>query len=178
MKPNLHKPRARRNPKVGLAGDELISESPRSNGKGAGLPLAIRKPARTKPRGAGRRPEVQGIALATAGETAVGLPIKMHGEGAGRGRAAAGNRAWAAKLRTTPPGRREADQVQDLPHPDLPPKLVVVDAWHGSYAASALAAAGGFLARWARYDLPRIFRRMAPSTIRSRKAIAKGGSPR
>jgi hypothetical protein len=34
------------------------------------------------------------------------------------------------------------------------------------------------LARWARYDLPRIFSRMAPSTTRSRKAIAKGGSPR
>src|SRR5439155_26954097 len=33
-------------------------------------------------------------------------------------------------------------------------------------------------ARWARYDLPWIFRMIAPSTIRSKNAIASGGSPR
>jgi hypothetical protein len=44
----------------------------------------------------------------------------------------------------------------------------------GSEAGPAV----GFLTRWARYDLPRIFSRMAPSTIRSKKAMASGGSPR
>ena len=33
-------------------------------------------------------------------------------------------------------------------------------------------------ARWARYDLPLIFTMIAPSTIRSRNAIASGGSLR
>src|ERR1051326_5484188 len=33
-------------------------------------------------------------------------------------------------------------------------------------------------ARCARYDLPLIFRMAAPSTIRSRNAMASGGSPR
>ena len=33
-------------------------------------------------------------------------------------------------------------------------------------------------ARWARYDLPLILRMIAPSTIRSKNAIANGGSPR
>src|ERR1700722_7559276 len=44
-----------------------------------------------------------------------------------------------------------------------------------------LALAGGFVAlaaRCARYDLPLIFTMIAPSTTRSRKAIASGGSPR
>ncbi len=34
------------------------------------------------------------------------------------------------------------------------------------------------LARCARYDFPLIFRMMAPSTTRSRNAVASGGSPR
>ena len=37
---------------------------------------------------------------------------------------------------------------------------------------------GRRLRRWARYDLPLIFTMIAPSTIRSRNAIASGGSPR
>ena len=122
-------------------------------------------------------PQVQCIAVAVADEAAIDLPVEMNREGLARSTTTGGDRAWAAKLRIMPRGRLEADQVQDLAHRDLPPKFAIVDARHGSYAASALAA-GGFLARWARYDLPRIFRRIAPSTMRSRKAIAKGGSPR
>src|SRR5512140_171023 len=82
-----------------------------------------------------------------AGETAIHLPGKMDREGAAGSGTAAGDGARAAELITAAGSHLEADQVQDLPHRDLPPKLL-------------------------------IFRRMAPSTMRSRKAIARGGSPR
>ena len=129
------------------------------------------------------RPEIQCVAAGSAREAVIDLPGKMDGEGSLGSGSTAGNRARTAKLRTMPRSRLEADQVQDLAHRNLLSKLVIVDARHessgrGLYAASDLEAAGGFLTRWARYDLPRIFSRMAPSTTRSKKAIANGGSPR
>ena len=78
------------------------------------------------------RPEIQCVAVGVAGEALIDLPGKMDGEGAVGSGVAARDRARAAKLRTMPPGRLEADQVQDLTHRDLPPKLVIVDARHGS----------------------------------------------
>jgi len=124
------------------------------------------------------RPEIEGIAMGVASEAVIDLTGEMDREGSAGRAATAGDRAAAAKLRIVLPGRLEADPVQDLAHADLAAQLVVVDARHDSQAASGLAAAGGFLARWARYDLPRIFSGIAPSTMRSRKAIARGGSPR
>jgi len=86
------------------------------------------------------------------------------------------------EVEAAPPSRAEADQAQHLGHGDSPAKLLVIDARHEAsaegYVLSGLGGLGTFLARWARYDLPRIFRRMAPSTTRSRKAMARGGSPK
>lgn len=116
--------------------------------------------------------------MGIAGETAINLPSKIHGEATTRGGAAAEDGARAAELIVAPRSRPEADQVQDLTHRELLPKLLIINARHGGYAASVLAAEDGFFARWARYDLPQIFKGIAPSTTRSRKAIARGGSPR
>ena len=52
--------------------------------------------------------------MGAAGEAVIDLPGKMDGEGAVGSGAAAGDRAWAAKLRAVPRSRLEADQVQDL----------------------------------------------------------------
>ena len=130
------------------------------------------------------RPEIQLVAFGVAGEALIDLPIKLDGEVGVGSRRTAEDGTGAAKLRTSPPGRSKADQLQYLVHGDELTKLAVVDAGHeglkrrGGYVASGLGGSGGFFARWARYDLPRIFSRMAPSTTRSRKAIASGGSPR
>lgn len=130
------------------------------------------------------RPEIQGIALGMAGEAVIDLPIKLDGEVRVGSRRTAGDWTGAAKLGSSPPGRPKADQLQHLGHGDPLTKLAVVDARHKGlggwrvYVASGFGGSDAFLARWTRYDLPRIFRRMAPSTTRSRKAIASGGSPK
>jgi hypothetical protein len=75
-------------------------------------------------------PEIQAIAAGSAGEALIDLADKMDREGSDGSGAAARDRTGAAKLGTMPPRRLEADQVQDIVHRDLPPKLVIVDARH------------------------------------------------
>ena len=53
----------------------------------------------------------------------------------------------------------------------------MAELYHDGYLCGDVSAFPA-LARCARYDLPAIFRMIAPSTIRSKSAIASGGSPR
>ena len=97
-------------------------------------------------------PEIQWVAVGSAGEAVIDLPGKMDGEGTVGSGATTGDWARTAKLRTVPRSRLEADQVQDLTHRNLLSKLVIVDARHersGStlYAASDFEVTGGFFAR-------------------------------
>ena len=130
------------------------------------------------------RPKIEDIALGMASEAVIDLAINLDGEVRVGTRRTAGDWTGAAKLGTSLPGRPKAYQFQHLGHGDPLAKLAVVDAWHKGlggwrgYVASGFGGSGAFLARWTRYDLPRILRRMAPSTTRSKKAIASGGSPR
>ena len=78
-------------------------------------------------------PEVEWIAVRTAGEAAVDLAGKVDGEGAaGMGRAA-GNWAGPAKLIALPACRLEAEQVEHLCHRDLLSKAAIVDARHDEF---------------------------------------------
>ena len=78
-------------------------------------------------------PEVEWIAVRTAGEAAVDLAGKVDGEGAaGTGRAA-GNWAGPAKLIALPACRLEAEQVEHLCHRDLLSKAAIVDARHEEF---------------------------------------------
>ena len=120
-----------------------------------------------------------------ASEAVIDLAINLDGEvRIGRQRTA-GDWTRAAKLGTSlPRSPRKPISSNTSSHGDPLAKLAVVDAWHKGlggwrgYVASGFGGSGAFLARWTRYDLPRILRRMAPSTTRSKKAIASGGSPR
>ena len=117
-------------------------------------------------------------------EAAEGMTSEMDGEAAQR----AGSQwivdgARTAELLAAAASGAVSEQFKDLLHGDGRSQSMVIDAGHGPRHAGVYGAEGFGLAsmrraRWARYDLPSSFNTMAPSTTRSRKAMASGGSPR
>ena len=85
--------------------------------------LVQRKPANC-------HPKIQRISLGAAGKAPIDLASTMEGEDPRGLRAAGGNRARTAKLRSVPPSRLKADELEHVIHHDLLPKLTIVDAWH------------------------------------------------
>lgn len=95
------------------------------------------------------------------------------------------DRTWAAKLVSRATRWLVLQQVEYLFHRDRGAQGLIIDAGHGGRDRLRVCQLGEDedlpstrLARWARYDLPSSFMTMAPSTTRSRNAIASGGSPK
>ena len=89
-------------------------------------------------------PEVEWIAVRTAGEAAIDLAGKVDGEGvAGPGRAA-GNWAGPTKLIALPACCLEAEQIEHLRHRDLLSKAAIVDARHDEFGDESLSCANEY----------------------------------
>ena len=148
-------------------------------------------------------PQVELRSRRVATEATVAMAAEMDGEDPALHVAVAMDRARATQARTTAGRGHEAQQVQHLLDGDLAadlPRLIpgmsYAEAWraivpeqrrgpgiHGVGLGSCFAtlpslSGTGRLRRAARYERPSIFSTIAPSTRRSRMAMAKGASPR
>ena len=128
-------------------------------------------------------PEIKLIAASAALEAAKDVSAQMHREAAiVSKKLRIVNWAWAAELFPAAARGLVLKQPQNLLHRDGYPQQAIVDAGHPAKLPDHAPEAGGFAstrrARWARYDFPSSFSTIALSRMRSKSAIASGGSSR